>query len=110
MCNRDWCANVYNKIRRGEFGINEWILLFSALFAIAMSISSFVTTVQSYSKLKEIEGDYNSHLIHWDALPLIDVELVNPGQNCPNGYEKGVGGEDRHSLDLLGVFPGTYVK
>ena len=110
MCNRDWCSNVKRKYDNGELTLADWILLFTALYTIVMSISSFATTVESYNKLKEIENDYGDQITHWDSPSLIDVELVDVGSNCPTGYVEGTAGEDRTTSNLLGDFPGTYVS
>ena len=87
--------------------ISKWIYIVGAIFTMGMSIYSFVTALNSYNYLSEIQGDYQDTITHWESLPLIDVKVVNPSENCPINYESGIVSNSRTALQTIGQFPGS---
>eukprot|EP01084_Bolivina_argentea_P259940 438828_1 len=83
------------------------IAVIGAFFTMGMSIASFITANKSYSYLNEIKGDYEVHIIHWDSLPLLDVQIIGPDDACNWGYELAEISNSRNALQTIGEFPGS---
>eukprot|EP00948_MAST-09A_sp_MAST-9A-sp1_P001057 g1057.t1 len=92
-----------------------YYVLFMAVFGLGMSIYSFSNTVSSYGILAQTVESFEAVVRNWDAKPLLDVQFVSAGSNCPTGYEPGVvspdstGKVDRTAKvpETVGQFPGS---
>lgn len=72
-----------------------------------LALYGMIAAIIALQRLSIAAQDWNNVIYHWEALPIMDFQLVDSNLNCPTGYVEGTSNQDLTAYERIGKWDGS---